>query len=84
MTNDKVAMPDDKLRKFLNVLLNVWFLKWKRKKKMTDADWGSCIEELDRIISQGEQYPVVDALSMALLHELDLRSRDSGENRKKV
>ena len=76
MTNDKVAMPDDKLRKFLNVLLNVWFLKWKRKKKMTDTDWGSCIEELDRIISQGEQYPVVDALSMALLHELDLRSHN--------
>lgn len=69
------TIPDDKLGKALGVLYNVWFDKWRRKSgKMTDMDWQQLVDELDRVVSQGE-YPAVRNLGMALLRELEARDR---------
>lgn len=42
---------------------------------MTDADWRACIEECDRMIAQGPQYPLVEKVMMALLYEIDARQK---------
>ncbi|MBR2999777.1 MAG: hypothetical protein IKF39_02170 [Oscillospiraceae bacterium] len=70
------AIPDDKLQKLLNVLYNLYFNKWKRRMPAaSDEERRQCIEELDSICRQGEQYPIVEALALAFYMELDARSR---------
>ena len=70
------AIPDDKLQKLLNVLYNLYFNKWKRRMvSASDQERRQCLEELDSICRQGEQYPIVEALAFAFYMELDARSR---------
>lgn len=73
------AIPDEKLKKFLQVLCNVWFEKWKRRKNMMDDEWSQCIHELDHIMLQGKGFSIVEELSMAMLKELDRRSKVNGD-----
>ena len=69
-------MPDATLKAFLDTAVNRWFAKWRRKAAtMTDADWRACIEECDRMIAQGPQYPLVEKVMMALLYEIDARQK---------
>jgi len=70
------TIPDEKLKSFLHVLVNVYFEKWKRRSvNMTEQEWDQAVEELKRIWSQGEQYPIVGVLCMAFLDELEARAR---------
>jgi hypothetical protein len=64
-------IPDDKLSALMNVLYNVWFKKWKHE--TTEKSLDTAINELSKIMEQGQEYPVVAHLSMALLYELDAR-----------
>lgn len=64
-------IPDDKLSAFMNVLFNVWFRKHRRLS--TDLDFDIAWDELDIIMAQGDQYPVVRHLGIVLLYELDAR-----------
>ena len=65
-------IPDEKLNALLNVLLNTWFRKW-RTRMTAEVNFDAAWRELDRIMEQGEQYPVVRHLCIALLYELDAR-----------
>ena len=73
-------IPDEKLNRLINVIVNVWFRKW-RSRRMSDADWHTCIGEANQIIEQGRQYPIAMDLIKALLHELERRWQK--ENRRK-
>ena len=74
--NRDQAIPDDKLQKLLNFLYNLYFNKWKRRMvSASDQERRQCIEELDSICRQGDQYPIVEALALAFYMELDARAR---------
>lgn len=66
------AIPDDKLSALMNVLYNGWFKKWKSR-MTSEAEFDAAWSELDAIMRQGEQYPVVSHLCISLLYELDAR-----------
>lgn len=69
------AIPDEKLKKLLNVLYNGWFDKWRRRAhQLTDQERAKALDELRGIVSQGEQYPIAEALSLAFYAEIDARS----------
>lgn len=71
-----MTIPDEKLKRFLHVIYNTWFNKWKRKiNHMTDEDWRTCVEECLRIVEQGNDYDLVMAIGKAFLWELEERSK---------
>ena len=63
---------DEKLSALMNVLYNTWFQKWRHRMK-AESDFDAAWDELDIIMRQGEQYPVVKHLCISLLYELDAR-----------
>lgn len=65
-------IPDEKLSALMNVLFNTWFKKW-RTKMTSENNFDAAWRELDIIMRQGEQYPVVANLCISLLYELDAR-----------
>ncbi len=70
------SIPDDKLRRLLNVIVNTWFAKWaSRAGKLTEQEWDACFAEAVTISEQGVQYPIVIKLLRAFLEELDARWR---------
>ncbi len=66
-------MPPERMKALMNVVYNRWFLKWSQAGRLTDATWDQMAAEADQIMRQGEQYPVVRHLVMALIYELDAR-----------
>lgn len=66
------VMPAQQMKAFMNVLYNRWFLKWS-KREIDEAAWEELAGEANQIMSQGEQYPVVKNLVIAMLYELDAR-----------
>lgn len=65
-------IPDEKLSALMNVLFNTWFKKW-RTKMTSETNFDAAWRELDIIMRQGEQYPVVRHLGISLLYELRAR-----------
>lgn len=65
-------IPDEKLNALMNVLVNIWFKKW-RHMATTENRFDQAWKELDVIMNQGQAYPVVRHLCIALLYELDAR-----------
>lgn len=63
---------DEQLSALMNVLVNCWWQKWKRQ-PATDEIFLRACDELDTIMKQGEQYPVVRNLGITFLYELSAR-----------
>lgn len=68
----KEPIPDDKLRKLLDVLINVFFRKWKDQ-KMDEEKWALMMKDIEALMSQGQQYEITDKLIMVIVEELELR-----------
>lgn len=68
----KEQIPDDKLRKLLDVLINVFFRKWKDQ-KMDEEKWALMMKDIEALMSQGQQYEITDKLIMVIVEELELR-----------
>ena len=71
--NGQPIMPDELIPKALHVIYNVWFLKWRNVRKMTDTDWEKCTTELSRIAEQGDYQLVLD-ICLAFVTELERRN----------
>lgn len=68
------AIPDGQLAALMNVIYNVWFGKWKRRAaNMTDDEYDSAVMELNHIMEQGKEYPIVRNLAITFLYELSAR-----------
>ena len=65
-------MPDEKMTVFMNTVYNKWFRKW-RNVELTDDAYDQMISGLDRILKDGEEYPLVRGLCLVFLYELDAR-----------
>ena len=67
-------MPDESMRKFMQVACNTWFHKWSlRAAGLTDEEWQQATKEAWRIMEQGEEYPLVQNVMIGLIYELDAR-----------
>lgn len=68
----KEPIPDDKLRRLLDVLVNKFFRKWKDQ-DMTDEKWALMMKDIEALMGQGQQYEITDKLIMIFVEELELR-----------
>ena len=68
----KESIPDDKLRRLLDVLINKFFRKWKDQ-KMDEEKWALMMKDIEALMSQGQQYEITDKLIMVIVEELELR-----------
>ncbi len=68
----KEPIPDDKLRRLLDVLVNRFFRKWKDQ-DMTDEKWALMYKDIEALAGQGQQYEITDKLIMVFVEELELR-----------
>lgn len=73
----RIQIPDAKLSSLLNIVYNVWFIKWRTQVvSMQDGDprWDQLLAEAWQIMAQGEQYPLVSNLVITFLYELEARA----------
>ena len=78
-------IPDEKLRKALPIIYNVWFRKWLHKSGyMTDHDWNQCLKDADIILDAGREhnYKLLESIIIALINEL--HARDIGGYPKEI
>lgn len=68
----KEPIPDDKLRRLLDVLVNKFFRKWKDR-TMDEEKWALMMKDIETLTSQGQQYEITDKLVMVFVEELELR-----------
>lgn len=68
----KQAIPDDKLRRLLDVIYNKFFRKWKDQ-QMTEDQWDAILDDINAIMEQGTQYEITEKLIMVFVEELELR-----------
>lgn len=68
----KEPIPDDKLRRLLDVLVNRFFRKWKDQ-DMTEEKWALMMKDIEALAGQGQQYEITDKLIMVIVEELELR-----------
>ena len=66
------AFPDGKISTLMNAVINGWFKKW-RGMDLTDESFAEAAIEMDRLLEEGEDYPLVRNLCITLLYELDAR-----------
>jgi hypothetical protein len=67
-------VPDTQLAQLMNVIYNVWFRKWKqRASHMTDDEFDLAVSEINHIMEQGKEYPIVKNLAITFLYELSAR-----------
>lgn len=68
----KEPIPDNKLRRLLDVLINKFFRKWKDQ-KMDEEKWALMMKDIEALMNQGQQYEITDKLIMVIVEELELR-----------
>lgn len=68
----KEPIPDEKLKRLLDVLVNKFFRKWKGQ-IMDEGKWGLMMNDIESLMGQGQQYRITDKLIMVFVEELELR-----------
>lgn len=72
-------MPDDKIKRLLDVLVNRFWRKWSRQ-PMDERNWSLFVEDVNALISQGEDYQLGRDLIMAFVGEMERRHKEGGSD----
>lgn len=72
-------MPDEKIKRLLDVLFNRFWLKWRRQPMQTDREWELFVHDVGTLFDGGEDYPLAHDLIMAFVGEAERRHRERNE-----
>lgn len=72
-------MPDDKIKRLLDVLVNRFWRKWSRQ-PMDERNWSLFVEDVNALLSQGEDYKLAADLIMAFVGEMERRHKKEDQN----
>lgn len=72
-------MPDDKIKRLLDVLVNLFWRKWSRQ-PMDERNWSLFVEDVNALLSQGEDYKLAADLIMAFVGEMERRHKKEDQN----
>lgn len=72
-------MPEEKLKRLLDVLYNRFWRKW-RGQQMNEQKWELFVHDVDVLMDQGEDYKMAADLIMAFVGEMERRHKEGGSN----
>lgn len=67
-------IPDEKLRRLLDVLYNRFWRKWRNQQM--DDKWALFVEDVDALMAQGDDYKMASDLIMAFVSEMERRHKE--------
>jgi hypothetical protein len=73
-------MPDEKIKRLLDVLVNRFWRKWSRQPMQTDREWDLFVADVDALFSGGGDYQLAADLIMAFVGEMERRHKEGGQN----
>lgn len=71
-----MIIPDEKLKRLLDILYNRFWLKW-RGQEMTEEKWALLMADIDTMMEQGQSYEMAAQLILAFAGELERRKGGS-------
>lgn len=71
-------MPDEKIKRLLDVLVNRFWRKWSRQPMQTDREWDLFVADVDALFSGGGDYQLAADLIMAFVGEMERRHKEGG------